>query len=268
MTRYTLSADDNFVIVSANSGGGGWKMARLSCCYENVYWYKYKSNGEYPWTMPEDYTCTERKLAKNHFDRILPDGKVVPLFGERVSRFWDDDAWMDRWRELYANLDLPDGKLVSVSHDSPFLLRKWFPNAFIINLYEEDSKVSADWHLQTSSNYRINHHFSGMRPEYKNAYAKKLDHIIVNKPWGEEATFKDIWLYDTHRLYEWTDDLYEEYKQHEYYTIGEENRMRKHQSMFCDINTTWDEFDVTILEPALGKINKNYGRVFSNPRFF
>lgn len=265
MTHYTLSTDDNFVIVSANSGGGGWKMARLACCYENVYWYKCKSNGDHPWTMPEDYTCTERKLAKNHFDRILADGKVVPLFGHRVSRFWNDDKWKAQWRKLYEQLKIPNGKLVFVSHDEPFLLRKWFPNAFIINLYEHDSRTSSNWHLQTSSNYRIDHHFSGMKPDYKNEYAKKLDHIITNK---SDATFKDIWLYDTHHRYEWTDKLYTEYKEYEHYIIGEENRIRKHQLIFCDVNTTWSEFKVSMLEPALGKVNKNYDKVFSNPRFF
>lgn len=263
MTHYTLSIDDNFVIVSANSGGRGWKMARLSCCYENVYWYKSKSNGEYPWTMPKDYTCTERKLAKSHFDRILFDGKVVPLFGERVSRFWDDDAWINQWRKLYNNLNLPNGKLVYVSHDSPSLLRRWFPNAFIINLYDDDSRVSADWHIQASSNYRIDHHFSGMKPNYKNAYAKKLDHIIANK---SSAAFKDIWLYDTHRLYEWTDDLHEEYKKYEYSTVNKENEIRKDQYIFCDVNTTWNEFEVTMLEPVLGKLDNNYDKIFSKSR--
>lgn len=263
MESCTLSRDDNFVIVSANSGGRGWKMARLSCCYKSVYWYKCESNGEYPWTFPKDYTCTERTLAKNHFDRVLPDGKITPLFGERVSRFWNDNAWMHRWRELYNNLNLPNGKLVYVSHDPPQSLRNWFPNAIIINLYDDDSKVSANWHLQASSNYRIDHHFSGMKPDYKNTYAKKLDHIIASKPL---ATFKDIWLYDTYRLYEWTDNLYEEYKQYEYYTVNKENEIRKDQHIFCDVNTTWDEFKVTMLEPLLGELDNNYGKIFSKSR--
>lgn len=265
MKSCIISEDDRILIISANSGGGGWKMARLACCYENVYWYNHKTNGEYPWTMPDDYTCTERLLAKNHFDRKLPDGKVVPLFGERVSRFWNDDSWISRWNEIFNSLDLPKKMLVSVVHDSPAELRQWFPNSFIINIFEEDSSVSSNWHLRTSANYRINHHFSGMRPDYKNKYAQTLDYIIEHK---ENATFKDIWLYTTFQTLDWDEDLAKLYKQHEYFRIHCENRLRKSQSKYCDINTTWKTFAVDLLKPALGQLNDNYFKIFSNPRFY
>jgi len=260
-----ISEDDRLLVISANSGGGGWKMARLSCCYENVYWYAHKTNGEYPWTMPEDYTCTERLLAKNHFDRKLPDDKTVPLFGERISRFWDNDEWMVKWNTIFDSLDLPNKMLVTVVHDSPAEIRQWFPNSFIINIFEEDSTNSSNWHLKTSANYRINHHFSGMKPDYKNKYAKVLDHIIVNK---ENATFKDIWLYNTFQTFEWDDETYNLYEQYEHHRIHCENKLRQSQSEYCNINTTWNTFNVDMLKPALGDLNDNHIKVYSNPRFY
>lgn len=262
-THSIISEDDRLLIVSANSGGGGWKMARLSCCYEGVYWYACDSNGDHPWTMPDDYECTERLLAKNHFNRYLPNGDVVPLFGERVSRFWNDDAWIQRWQRLYNQLDLPDKKLVFVSHDSPQELRNWFPNSFIINLYEDDSKNSSNWHLRTSANYRIDHHFSGMKPAYKNRYQNIIDLILNNKA---SPTFKDIWLYNTFQCFDWTDELYKLYEDYEHHRIHCENLLRQSQSAYCDINTTWNTFSVDILK-ALGKLDDNYTKVFGLPRF-
>ena len=262
---YTISKDDRLLIISANSGGGGFKMARLSCCYQKVYWYSHKTNGEHPWTMPKDYTCTERILAKNHFDRKLPNGEVVPLFGQRVSRFWDDDGWIIRWQSIYNSMDLPDQMLVFVSHDSPIEIRQWFPNSTIINLFEEDSINSSNWHLKTSANYRIDHHLSGMKPFLKNQYALDLDYILKNK---KNPMFRDIWLFQTLQRLDWDEEAYKLYDRHEHLRIACENKLRKSQSKYCDINTTWETFNVDLLKPLLGNLNKNYDKVYSNPRFY
>jgi len=263
-THSIISEDDRLLIVSANSGGGGWKMARLSCCYEHVYWYACDSNGEHPWTMPDDYDCTERLLAKNHFNRYLPNGDVVPLFGERVSRFWNDNAWMQRWQQIWNNLNLPDKKLVFVTHDHPIDIRSWFPNSTIINVYEEDSTNSSNWHLRTSANYRIDHHFSGMKPEYKNQYQQTIDTILANK---SNAQFRDIWLYNTFRTFDWTDELTILYERYEHERLHCENLMRKQQSDYCNINTTWQTFTVDLLEPLLGPIDDNHTKIFRLARF-
>lgn len=261
---YTISEDDRLLIVSANSGGGGWKMARLSCCYDRVYWYADKNNGEHPWTLPDDYECTERILAKQHFNRILPNGDVVPLFGERVSRFWNDDEWMMRWQMLFYSLDLPDKKLVYVSHDSPKDIRTWFPNSTIINLYEEDSRNSSDWHLQTSANYRINHHFSGMKPAYQNRYQKMIDTILTSK---KDPQTRDIWLYETFGTLQWTEELKSLYEEYEHHRIKCENHMRLQQADYCNLTTTWKTFNPDMLETFLGKLDDNHTKVYGLKRF-
>lgn len=258
----TISEDDRLLIISANSGGGGWRMARLACCHSNVYWYTSKSNGQTPWDMTNDFSCTERLLAPNHFDRTLPCGNVMPIFGERISRFWDDNKWINKWRSIYNRLELPNKKLVYVSHDSPKEIRSWFPNCTIINIYEEDSSNSAKWHIKTSSNYRINHHYSGMKPDYKNNYQIMLDYIIQNKI---DSSFKDIWLYQTHRTLTWSNELIDLYHKHEYQQCENENKLRQSQQELCDVNITWNTFDLSQLK-VLGKLNGNFSKVFRNPR--
>ena len=261
----TISHDDRILVISANFGGRGWRMARLSTCYSGVYWYKSEKNGEFPWSFPKDFSCTERLLAPNHFDRHLSDGSVAPIFGERISRFWNNDNWKDRWIEIWNTLDLPEEKLVYVVHDEPKQIREWFPNSTIINLYDYDSKVSANWHLQTSANYRISHHFSDMKPDYRNHLQRTMDWIIDIK--GSEAKFKDIWLCETHGVLEWNDELYEEYKQHEYQFVDEENWMRYDQREWADFTTTWDEFHPNQLKPFLGELDDNHTSVLGNSKF-
>ncbi len=270
MNPYTISDEHKLIIISANSGGRGWKMARLTTCYEYVYWYKSKSNGEYPWTLPDNFECDERRLAKMHFDRKMPCGNIAPLFGYRVSRFWDDDGWKARWRELYDKLQKPtmdEGQcLVYVSHEDPKTLREWFPNACIFCVYDKDSSVSAYWHLQTSAEYRIDHHFSGMKPDYRNNYQKTLDWIIEIR--GDEAKFKDIWMYETHDKLEWNEELIAEYTQHELKTIDAENTLRYENREHADLTTTWDDFHVDLLKPFLGDLDANHTKILSPPQYY
>jgi len=262
-TPYIISEDNRFLIISANSGGRGFAMGRIVCCHEDVYWYVNETNGKTPWDHTEDHTCTERKLAKNHFDRVLPCGNILPMFGERVSRFWDNEGWIFQWQYLIKNLDLPDKKLVYISHDSPKEIRSWFPNSTIINIFDDDSFDSSQWHLKTSANYRIDHHFSGMKPMEVNRYQGILNEIIENK---ENAMTRDIWLYSTFQTLDWDPELTKLYEQYEQHRIRCENKLRQMQTEYCDINITWKTLDIKILSPLLGKLDCNYDKVLRNSK--
>ena len=103
-----------------------------------------------------------------------------------------------------------------------------------------------------------------MKPAYKNQYQQTIDTILANK---SNAQFRDIWLYNTFRTFDWTEELTTLYERYEHERLYCENLMRKQQSDYCDVNTTWQTFTVDLLEPLLGPIDDNHTKIFRLARF-
>jgi hypothetical protein len=51
----------NYLFILANQGAGGHRLGRIISCFNNVYWYSSKHNGEHPW----DVFFTEAVSGKN-----------------------------------------------------------------------------------------------------------------------------------------------------------------------------------------------------------
>jgi len=242
------------LLISANRGGGGWQFNRLLCCMEDIYWYDHPSNGKHPWQYVSENN-QETKWSPHHFDRLLPDGSVIPLVGERIACYWQDDAWLENWHTIMAQLKLPQGWISIMCHDCPRELRRWFPKACIINLIDDDPVNSGQRHYSTSANYRVNFKHRGQKPDYKTKFAELNEYIQTH---SSTPKAKDRWLYQTHGHLSWNNDLEKQYLQHCIDQNIQQNKQKHQQKNYADINTTWNTLDLDKLQNKFGIINEKY----------
>lgn len=253
---------NNLLLLNCIQGASAFRLGRLLCCYENVYWYKHNDNGQYPWTFHNPKTDDESLLLESefsqyHFDRLLrndqDDRRVfVPMVGSKIERYWGNTNWIYRWVDIMSKLDFPepDKYLIIIVHDSPQYLRKIFPDSFIFNLISNPD-VATQRHLKTSANYRINYQFEGQRPDYKTEWVERIESLLTINP---DATDKELWMYNNK-------STEEEYETHMYKIQRQLNDKNLSESKFANITTTWDEFDPYKLETTFGKINDNFNKL-------
>lgn len=191
---------DNLLFISFEPGGGGHKFARIIATLPEVYWYSNERNGRRPWNVHSTNPFRQRKISKNHFDRIMPNGHMLPPTWDLLSEFIPDEDF------YYNNIYEPQFKLAGgydisqfipiCTHSLPSKIRKYFTNSKIINLIG-DANVIARRNLKTTAFF----------PAYL-----KLDWITgrdtdygkylyeVSKELGENFTKQDLWLYEHKNL--------------------------------------------------------------------
>lgn len=251
---------NNLLLITSNQGAGGWRLSRLLSCHQRVYWFKTSENGEHPWSYPEtDSLCYEKAVSKHHYDREFSNKSKFPVLGERIAKFWDDDAWIDRWYDIIDTLDIDDTLFYPiVVHDTPKTLREWFPDSTIINLIDDDPLYSCERHLTTSANFRINYHFSGMKPDYENEHQRMLNTILSIKP---NAVYKDIYLFKHHHTLNWDNNTIKQYEKYERSHAIKQNNIRVLEQSFANFTMTWHNYNPISLESIFGTINENYKRI-------
>lgn len=235
------------LIINSLQGGGGHRLGRIFSCFNSVYWYAHENNGYNPWEFAHNDKIKEALFSKMHYDRLLPDGSMVPLIGSRIEKYWDNEDWIDNWKKIMGTLTLPKAYITYVIHDSPSYLRRLFPESFIVNLIS-DPVQATEHHLRTSGNFRIDFKHKGQRPDYDSEWVTAQKELLeMNK----NATEKELWEYRHGTNYESSMlELNEFYNQR---NINEQD--------LADITVDWDTLDPLLYEDKLGKLDANYERL-------
>lgn len=237
----------NLLIINSLQGGGGHRLGRIFSCFENVYWYAHVNNGMHPWEFAQNDKIKEAQFSKMHYDRLLPDGTMVPLIGSRIEKYWDNEDWYHNWEKIISTLTLPSQYITYVVHDSPQYLRRLFPKSFIVNLIS-DPVVATHHHLRTSGNFRIDFKHKGQRPDYDSEWVMAQKKLLQINP---DATEKDLWEYRYDMNYE--AGMLE---LNEYY-----NSINISEKKYSDITLYHETLDPLKYENQLGKLNVNYERL-------
>jgi len=236
------------LIINSLQGGGGHRLGRILSCYENVYWYSHPNNGEYPWTFSTNDKIKEAAFSKYHYDRILEDGTRIPLIGSRIEKYWGNDDWLVNWKQLMANIVLPDKFITFVVHDSPSYLRRYFPKSVIVNLMS-DPLLSTKRHMQTSANFRIDFKLEGQVPNYKSKWVKVRDALLeLNK----DATEKEAWTFIN------AGKNYEEHMKD--YNL-KANKKNFDERKDADYTISWNTFEPEFFQQYFGELDAHYERL-------
>ena len=234
-----------YLLITANPGAGGHRLARLTACLNNVHWYSSEHNGINPWDTPQlksstpDFIAGPRKIAPYHFQRIMGKNLYVPHIGERTIKFWNNiNEWKGMFNERMERITPPKEKyLMWLTHDDPNYLITIFPEAIIINLIDSDPTQVAERYLKTTAKFPYYYAFHGQHPRaYITDYDKELSYLHAQFP---NMTFEDYWLYTNKKVYQWNELLKSEYKNYIHKEIQQYTRLRKQCNHSNVLNITW-----------------------------
>lgn len=259
---------DKLLFIVASAGGGGHRLGRIVSCIDNVYWYSSVAhNGIEPWDLPVGNLVKGREVSQHHFDRRTKFN-MVPLVGERVERFWDNNDYQTFYTDVWpAGMDLAraddiinNGQYVLwVVHDTPQYILSRFPNAKIINLVDVDVDKTVERYIATTAFFPVVIENTKIKPDYVNAYAAELESLIKQ---NATPTYRDYWAWAQHREPVFSSKHDAEYYSYVYkmLTIQHAERVKENPKYFT---VTWDSLDVTKIIEYLGasSINKNYLKI-------
>lgn len=245
--------NSKLLIINSLSGGMGHRLGRIMSCYDKVHWYSHPNNGYHPWEFASTDAVRESAFSKYHYDRILPDGKHLPLIGSRIEKYWDNKYWLENWYDLISVMDLPDGYLTYVVHDSPMYVRDRFPESIIINLIG-DPMSATKRHMATSAKFRIDYAMDDQLPRYRSEWVKTRDRLLVSNP---SATVEDLWIYSN-------GGTSEDYEAYVLASNRDANLRNIDESAFANITVEWDSFDPNSHVDLLGAIDERYAMLMPN----
>ena len=244
---------DQLIFVLASPAGGGYRLGRLICCFDNVYWYEAKLNGRYPYSVYYSSGLKGKLISPYHFDRRTQTG-MIPLVGERVERFWDDteeyysNVWPDQMKIAGAEDILKQGKkLVWVLHDMPNDLTR-FPNAKIINLVDNDLESVIDRYLVTTALFPVSIENPGLKPNDDNEYTTKLKALEKINP---NPTYRDFWMWENYNVPQYSETVDTEYRIYVSNLIKKNDRSAVKENPKC-LNITWDTLDIDLIKQFIG----------------
>lgn len=268
---YTNS--DQLIFVLASPAGGGYRLGRIVCCLDNVYWYSCQNNGLTPWSIfrsnPDDPSLAPskvkgRNISKYHFDRRTTHG-MIPLLGERIEKFWNTDQldtfYKENWNEEFIKAGgaeiLNSGKsILWVLHDIPQSLESKFPNAKIINLLDDDVYAVIRRYLITTALFPFKIENKNLKPIVDNEVSENLLELEKLNP---NPTYRDYWAWVNKKQPEYSTLYNEEYiKYVSSIVISQQNEMTKKNPKYLTV--TWDTLDIEIIKQFVGSltINDNY----------
>jgi hypothetical protein len=252
----TIFNNTNYLFILANQGAGGHRLGRIISCFNNVYWYSSKHNGEHPWDVFLDNTIAGKDISKYHYDRTLGN-KTVPVLGERILKWWDSEDWdkfyNTTWLTEFKKITFPDNMIIHwVLHDTPAELHKKFPQAKIISLIDTDIELVTDRYMQTTAKFpcAINHF--NLKPSYKNQYAHYVDELV-------NPTEQQLWF-----------QINKNSTETDYINCIKENltllnNVRQSYVNKNYLTVTWGTLDIDILKSFLNsdKIDQSYKRLLN-----
>lgn len=143
----------NCITINAPMGAKVHQLGRLIASCDNVVWYDYKGNGNYPW---EPYAeKKDQGFTKFHFNRrfagALGHGicskTITPVGSKSDTTINEQRAMIQLWcKKLYPN------KFVYPLHEPVKITRNIFPNSKEIFIIPELEKTYQRF-LQTTYNY-------------------------------------------------------------------------------------------------------------------
>ena len=126
------------LFVSFEPGTRGHYIARVLSSLPYVYWYSHPDNGTHPWNVHSavNSTIRQRHVSANHFDRIVPNGKLPPTWDYVEDFFPDKEKYYSEvfWPQFNKLVPTTDKYIIYCTHSMPNELTPYFPNSKIINI--------------------------------------------------------------------------------------------------------------------------------------
>lgn len=185
---------DNYVFVSFEPGSRGHTLGRVLCALPDIHWYSTPDNGINPWNVSHN-SIRERHVARKHFNRVMPNGVMLPPTHDYISK-WIPDAYeyyTEHFVYQYYRADALnyDKRLLFCSHGLPEDLLAVFPNSRIINVIADPTQT-AERYMQTSAKFPgwLKHDWmNGTQTEY----GRHLLHVSIDL--GVNFTNQQLWEY-------------------------------------------------------------------------
>jgi hypothetical protein len=264
---------DRLLFVLASPAGGGYRLARIISCFDNVHWYSCQNNGLHPWSVvranPENPSLSPskvkgRNISKYHFDRRTENG-MIPLLGERIEKFWEshelDVFYKENWNKEFlisGGADIvASGKYVLwVLHDIPETLENKFPNSKIISLLDDDVYEVIRRYLTTTALFPFKIENRNLKPIVDNQVSKNLSELEKLNP---NPTYRDYWAWTTKGVAEYSTVFNEDYIKYVSNIIFHQQTEMSKENPKC-LNITWDSLDVNLIKEFIGagSIDPNY----------
>ena len=179
--------------MSFEPGAFGHTVGRVLCTLPQVHWYSNDLNGKQPWNTSHTSVLRERSVARRHFNRIMPNGIMLPPTHDYVEDF------VPCWYEYYTKHFAPqylraDAQsfncyLLFCSHSLPKELLEIFPNSKIINIVS-DVASTVERYMNTSAQFpgHLKHHWmNGTQTQHGQFLQSLADKL------GKNFTVQDVW---------------------------------------------------------------------------
>ena len=268
---YTNS--DQLIFVLASPAGGGYRLGRILCCFDNVFWYACVRNGMFPYSIfrkdPNKPRLAASKVkgrtvSKYHFDRRTQTG-MIPLLGERIEKFWKDDQletfYKENWNNEFKIAGGPEilnigTSILWVLHDIPSNLENRFPNAKIINLLDDDIHAVIDRYMSTTALFPFKIENTNLKPLEDNHVSKELAAL---EKFNAAPTYRDYWAWTTKGVAVYNDTFKEDYiKYVSSIIIDQQQELEKENPKYLTV--TWDTLDIESIRKFLDAkaVDPNY----------
>lgn len=198
------------IFVSFEPGTRGHYIARVIACLPNVYWYSHEDNGTRPWNLfsAKQSTIRQRHAFPNHFDRLVPNGKLPPAWDylqDYISdeKYYYENIFYPQFKSLTENIDKT---LVYCTHSQPDQLLKYFDNCRILNIVESADTV-VNKYVRTTALFPGWIRFEGLVDEDN-------DHLVKLTTYKQKTpglTVRDVWAYDRYNT-AYRDQMANEYQ--------------------------------------------------------
>lgn len=193
----------NILFISFEQAARGHRLARALASLPNIYWYSHPDNGIRPWNISgrETSSIGQRKVSGYHYNRLMPNGLMLPPPFDYVKDFVDDkdhyyNTTFENAFELAGGHKIPDDIYIPYcTHSLPIEIREYFPNAPIINIVH-DPVACIERYMRVGINFPGYIWHPSITQD--NDYAKYLEYLKSQK---EDLKVKDVWAQNKYGVF-------------------------------------------------------------------
>ena len=225
------------LFVSFEPGTRGHYIARVLSSLPYVYWYSHPDNGTHPWNVHSavNSTIRQRHVSANHFDRIVPNGKLPPTWDYVEDFFPDKEKYYSEvfWPQFNKLVPTTDKYIIYCTHSMPNELTPYFPNSKIINIRWDPDEAARRFLM-----------FSAIFP----GYVRAPDIVSENNEWLHQLTTMrlikpdftqaDVWCWKKYKTM-FEDKYKKEYIDWVYNKNLQRYKLRHGQDFEVHFNTRW-----------------------------
>jgi len=244
---------DRLLFICAFPGGSGYRFGRLVSCFNNVYWYANRRNGDVPWQFVFNKEVKGKAISPYHYDRRTSKN-MIPLMGERVEKYWNSTDLDQYYTTIWASLMEASGakQLIEqdqyiswVVHDTPLQLSKRFPNSKIINLIDDDVGAVVERYKETTALFPASIENSYIKPKYKNDYAVSLEEL---EKVNTSPSYKDLWAWQTFKIPKYFRKLDSAYVAHLTEYMQDLSKQKQVQDTENILTVSWKDLDIGVVK--------------------